>query len=281
MTRHVLVVVSAADRLPLHGGATAPTGTYLGELVEPTDALRAAGVRLSFATPGGRAPTIDGTSCSLLYFGFSREKRDAAFSSYARLLDAGLGRPIALERLAERPAALDDVDALFVPGGHAPLVDLLYRDAHTGARYNDDFGTVLAHFHAAGKPTGLICHAPAALAAAPVVDGHWLYEGYRMTCFKTVVDTALQTIPVARRFKGRLFEPDPAGMLRELGAQVEQTRLPMGSRVVVDRELVTGQDPYSAKEFGAIFTRRVLSADPAPAGAAPVTTAGDAGAVPR
>ncbi|WP_067651099.1 DJ-1/PfpI family protein [Nocardia harenae] len=257
MPSHVLVVVSAADRLPLQGGGDAPTGVYLGELVAPAAALRAAGVRLSFATPGGRVPTLDGTSCSLAYFGFSRAARDAAFATFARLLDAGLGTPVPLEKLH----TVDQYDGLLVPGGHAPLVDLLYRDAHTGAALNGDFGALLAHFHAAGKPTGLICHAPAALAAAPEEDGRWLYAGYRMTCFKTVVDTMLQTIPLARRFPGRLFEPDPARLLRELGAEVEQTLLPMGSKVVVDRELVTGQDPYSAREFGAVFTRQLRAAE--------------------
>ncbi|MFC3965453.1 type 1 glutamine amidotransferase domain-containing protein [Nocardia jiangsuensis] len=276
MPRHVLVVVSAADRLPLQGGGSAPTGVYLGELVEPAAALLAAGVRLSFATPGGRAPTLDGTSCSLAYFGFSRAKRDAAFATYARLLDAGLGAPIPLEKLH----TVEQYDGLFVPGGHAPLVDLLYRDAHTGAAHNEDFGALLAHFHAAGKPTGLICHAPAALAAAPEEDGRWLYAGYRMTCFKTVVDTMLQTVPVARRFPGRLFEPDPARLLGELGARVEQTRLPMGSKVVIDRELVTGQDPYSARAFGTAFTRQVRAADRAAAGMDGVRT-GDSAVAPR
>jgi putative intracellular protease/amidase len=36
---------------------------------------------------------------------------------------------------------------------------------------------------------------------------------------------------------------------------------------VVDRELITGQDPYSAKAMGQAFVRKVLSAvrEPAPA----------------
>lgn len=257
----VLVVVSAADHIPLRGGATAPTGTYLGELVEPTDAMLDAGFELYFATPAGKVPTIDGTSCSLLYFGLSRHRRDAAFASLARLLDIGLGHPATLEEASEDPRPFD---ALFVPGGHAPLVDLLYRDAFAGDAYNEHFGTLLQFFHDRQRPTGLICHAPAALAATTAVSSGWTYDGYRMTCFKTGVDTMLSTVPVARRFGGRL-QVDPTALLRSLGGRVEQTGLPMGSKVVEDRELLTGQDPYSAKAFGAAFVAKVRADTPAAA----------------
>ncbi|WP_051032187.1 DJ-1/PfpI family protein [Nocardia veterana] len=191
-----------------------------------------------------------------MYFGFSRSARDQALSSYTRLLELGLGAPARLEHLARDTARLAGFDAVFVPGGHAPLVDLLYRDAFTGDATNDDFGALLRYFHDQQRPTALICHAPAALAAAPEIDGRWIYDGYRMTCFKTVVDTLLSTIPVARRFHGRL-QVDPAQLLRSRGAHVEQTAMPMGSKVVEDRELLTGQDPYSAEALGVALVTKI------------------------
>lgn len=252
----MLVVVSAANRIPLREGGTEPTGTYLGELVEPTDAMLDAGFELSFATPGGKVPTIDGTSCSLMYFGFSRAKRDAALASYTRLLELGLATSTALDQIAHDRDHLARFDAVFVPGGHGPLVDLLHRDALIDDTLNDDFGALLQYFHDRQLPTGLICHAPAALAAAPKVDGRWIYDGYRMTCFRTVVDTMLSTVPVVRRFHGHLKE-DPTQLLTVCGARVEQTLLPMGSKVVRDRELTTGQDPYSAKAMGAALVKQI------------------------
>lgn len=252
----VLVVVSAADRIPLQNGRSEPTGTYLGELIEPTDAMRAAGFELAFATPGARIPTIDGTSCSLMYFAGSRKRRDAALSSYRELLELGLATPAKLEEIGHDTQRLDGFDAMFVPGGHAPLVDLLHRDVFADDSLNDDFGALVRYFHDARRPTGLICHAPVALAAAPTIEGRWTYAGYRMTCFKTSVDTMLSTLPWARRFKGRLKD-DPTELLKSRGAKVEQTILPMGSKVVEDRELITGQDPYSAKAFGAAFVNKV------------------------
>lgn len=257
----VLVVVSAADRLPLREGGDDPTGTYLGELIEPTDAMLDAGFQLFFATPGGKVPTIDGTSCSLMYFGMSRRKRDAALASYTRLLECGLATPAPLDEVAHDTERLARFDALFVPGGHAPLVDLLHRDAFADDSLNEDFGALLQYFHAQQRTTALICHAPAALAAAPEIDGRWIYDGYRMTCFKTVVDAMLCTVPLARRFRGHLQE-DPTQLLRSRGAHVEQTRLPMGSLVVEDRELLTGQDPYSAKALGSALVAKIRSSMP-------------------
>jgi putative intracellular protease/amidase len=257
----VLVVVSAADRIPLREGGDEPTGTYLGELIEPTDAMLGAGFQLFFATPGGKVPTIDGTSCSLMYFGMSRRKRDAALASYTRLLESGLATPAELGQVAHDTERLAGFDALFVPGGHAPLVDLLHRDAFADDSLNEDFGALLQYFHAQQRTTALICHAPAALAAAPEIDDRWIYDGYRMTCFKTVVDTMLCTVPLARRFRGHLQE-DPTRLLRSRGAHVEQTRLPMGSLVVEDRELLTGQDPYSARALGSALVAKIRRSIP-------------------
>jgi putative intracellular protease/amidase len=111
----------------------------------------------------------------------------------------------------------------------------------------------------------LICHAPAALAAAPRIDGRWIYDGYRMTCIKTVVDRMLEDVPLVRRFQGHIKEY-PTELLVAAGAKIEQTKLPAGKKVVVDRELITGQDPYSAKAMGDAFVDKVLGAvrEPAP-----------------
>ena len=260
-TARVLVVVSAADRIPLREGGSEPTGTYLGELTEPTDAMLEAGFELSFATPGGKVPTIDETSYSLMFWCLSRAKLDAAKRSYERLLELGLADPVPLEQIAHDRERLAEFDAMFVPGGHAPMVDLLHRDPFVDDSLNEDFAALVQFFHEAGRTTGLICHAPAALAAASRIDGRWIYDGYRMTCIKTVVDRMLEDMPLVKRFRGHIKEY-PAELLAAAGANIEQTKLPVGKKVVVDRELITGQDPYSAKAMGKAFVDKVLCAVP-------------------
>lgn len=252
----VLVVASAADELVLRGGRRESTGIYLSELTDPAAEMLKAGFELTFATPGGRVPTIDGASVSLMYFAGSRAKRNAAFQTYTRLLEAGLGSPVPLEEIAGDRERLAQFDGLFIPGGHAPLTDLLYRDALTGDAPNDDLGALLAFFHETARPTGLICHAPLALGAAPESGGRWIYDGYRMTTFRTLVDRLLEAIPLGRRFRGRLPHY-PAELLTERGARVEHTVLPMGRKVVEDRELITGQDPFSGPALGREFVAKV------------------------
>jgi putative intracellular protease/amidase len=82
------------------------------------------------------------------------------------------------------------------------MVDLLHRDPFVDDSLNEDFAALVQFFHETGRTTGLICHAPAALAAAPRIDGRWIYDGYRMTCIKTVVDRMLEDMPLVRRFRG-------------------------------------------------------------------------------
>ena len=58
---------------------------------------------------------------------------------------------------------LDRYSAIFIPGGHAPLIDLAN---------NPMVGTTLQHFHHKGKPTAAICHGPITLLAAQKILRH-------------------------------------------------------------------------------------------------------------
>jgi putative intracellular protease/amidase len=145
---------------------------------------------------------------------------------------------------------LDTYAGVFVPGGHAPVVDLMQ---------DTDAGTILRHFHAAAKPTALLCHGPvvvaAALADAPafraaLIEGDdarassqakdWIYAGYRMTVFSG----SEEKIAEEHLLKGELIFDMPKA-LRLAGGDVSVTAENFASNVVVDRELITGQNPGS------------------------------------
>ncbi len=66
---NVLIVLSDSDRLDLKDGKVFKTGFYLNELMQPVQALRAAGHEITFATPKGTAPSVDRTSIDKMYFG--------------------------------------------------------------------------------------------------------------------------------------------------------------------------------------------------------------------
>ena len=227
----VLIVLSAAQTLTLREGVAHPTGFFLNELSEPLAHLLAAGYAVEFASPGGRPPQVDAHSVTFL----AGDARDRALALIAA---QPLDSPHALEDLSE--AQLRRFVGVFIPGGHAPMQDLHADPA---------LGRVLAHFHAAGKPTAALCHGPAALLSAPRVDGQWIYAGYRMTGFPRYTERALELFGA---LDGHMpFYLDEA--LTQAGAAYTTTFPPVIPRVIRDRELLTGQDPYAADRLGARF----------------------------
>ena len=134
------------------------------------------------------------------------------------------------------------------------MTDVAFANWTKGPELNRETGALLKHFHDAGKPTALICHAPAALAAAPHIDGMWIYDGYRMTCVSLLADQLTEDVPF---FNNGGHMPDyPRPMLERNGGEVSNAILGK-SYVVEDRELLTAQDVMSGKEMGAALLRKI------------------------
>lgn len=250
----VLVLLSAADAIPLREGGSHRTGIFLGELTKPAAAMIAAGYELVFASPGGRKPAIDPDSYSSMYWMFSSLSR--AENVYVDLVKRGLETPLALEEIANDNAKLNEFVGLFVPGGHGPIVDLYHRDAFAGDELNQDVGAIITFFHQTGRPTGLICHAVALLAIPKDQNGQWLYQGYRMTVITRLSEWMNEDLPGIRVVNGHLKEY-PVDILRLKGANLTLLNAPMIPYVVEDRELITGQDPFAAGLMGKKLVRKL------------------------
>jgi putative intracellular protease/amidase len=142
----------------------------------------------------------------------------------------GFVNPASLAELSDEQMAA--FDAVFAPGGHGPMVDLA-----------DDqkVGRLLVALHSKHAPIASLCHGPALLLSAPErPDGQWLFDGYRITCFTDEEED--QTEP------GRLGLPwyvDTA--LKNAGAVFDDGPAAWSSHVVVDRNLITGQNPGSTE----------------------------------
>src|SRR5215510_14018298 len=135
----VLVIGSNASRIEVRGGGTGATGQYLNETVVPAMALVEAGYDVVLATPNGEKPHIDEASDSAQHFGGD----DAAYTrARAFFADHPTMRARTLRSVIDE--GLDNYAAVFVPGGQAPVVDLM-QDA--------ELGEILRHFHERKKPT--------------------------------------------------------------------------------------------------------------------------------
>ena len=73
----------------------------------------------------------------------------------------------------------------------------------------------------------------------------WTYAGYRLTIFSTGEEQALE----GPNGLGGNVQFYPVNALAEAGAHVD-TVANWHSNVIIDRELITGQQPMSASEFG-------------------------------
>ncbi len=248
----ILILGSNATQITLRGGGSATIGQYLNETTVPAMALIDAGYDVVLATPDGTKPHIDAVSDDASHFGGDRSAYDRARRFFAD--DAAMNDVQTLRAVIER--GLDRFAGVFVPGGHAPVVDLMQ---------DTDAGTILRHFHQVAKPTALLCHGPVAvLAALPEAAAYraalvagdtagatalgrgWIYAGYRMTVFSA----SEERVAEEHLLKGTL-EFDMPAALRLAGGEVSATATDFAPNVVVDRELITGQNPASDHQLAA------------------------------
>jgi putative intracellular protease/amidase len=242
----VVVLVSSGRGLPLKDGKVyTGAGYYLNELTVPVRELMKQGYEITFANPKGNTPQMDVHSAVPDFFGGD----EARLQDYLKFRDTltGLKNPDRISDVIK--SGLDQYDAVFVPGGHGPMMDLLD---------DPDAGTVLRHFHKTSKPTAVLCHGGisllsalpnstevvAALVAGDNAGAHakakgWIYAGYKMTVFSTAEEQQREPLEIGGKV---LFYPDFA--LRTAGGDVSVLP-PWKSYVLHDRELISGQNPFS------------------------------------
>ncbi|TBY76483.1 type 1 glutamine amidotransferase domain-containing protein [Rhizobium leguminosarum bv. viciae] len=245
---NVLIVLSDSDRLDLKDGMLFKTGFYLNELMQPVKALLEAGHDVTFATPKGTAPSVDKTSIDKMYFGGDEaEFKDSEKQlSELGLLSSGRSPVVSLARIEQ--IGYDHFDAVYIPGGHAPMQDPLV---------SPDLGKLLTYFHEKGKTTALACHGPIALLSTMAdakgfvsqfeatgtadATADWIYAGYKLTVFSNREEEMAKGLLNGGEMK---FYPQDA--LTQAGGRFSRAEAPFAAHVIVDRELVTGQNPASA-----------------------------------
>lgn len=212
----ILFVLTSHDRL---GDTGHKTGFWLEEFAAPYYVFKDAGAAITLASPAGGQPPLDPKS----------DEPDAQTAATERFrqdvqAQAALAATVPL---AQVDAA--DFDAVFYPGGHGPLWDLANDPASIA---------LLEAFERAGKPLGLVCHAPGALVKVRAANGQPLVAGRRVTGFTNSEEAAVGLSAVVPF----LIEDE----FIRLGGHFQKGP-DWQAHVVTDGRLVTGQNPGSSE----------------------------------
>jgi putative intracellular protease/amidase len=226
----ILLVASAGDTQLLADGSKRRTGTFLGELYEPHQALLRAGHEVVLATPAGAAVAIDPESLKEKYWS-SPELLAAARRFVATSPE--LRAPLPLDRALARA---DDFQGLVIPGGQGVMVDLLDNaDAHA----------LLARFAAGDRPIGLVCHAPALLT--------------RLKQPGALAERSVTGVSGLEEWFIETFVMGEEATVRGIGDRLEQrgyrysAAFPGSSWAVRDCNLITSQNPFSTADFSRLY----------------------------
>jgi putative intracellular protease/amidase len=221
----LLVILTGATKWTQQDGRQRPTGFWSEEFVEPHKAFTEAGAELTVATPGGRPSVVDELSLTAQANNGDEEKV-AELRAYLDGVKDLLAAPQRLEDMD--PAAFDGV---FIPGGHGPMQDLAV---------NEDVARMLqALLPDSSKVVAALCHGQAAFLPAGDADGQWLFKGRRLTSFTDEEETQTGLAANAPWLIGT--------RLKAAGADYVAGPA-WSSHVVVDGNLVTGQNPASAAD---------------------------------
>lgn len=126
-----------------------------------------------------------------------------------------------------------EFDAIFYPGGHGPMFDLV-TDKDSIALINE--------FWDAGKIVSAVCHGPIAFANVKDKNGEFRLKGKKATVFTDEEEGMAQM--------AKLMPFQPETKLRETGCEFVKGSEAWASNVVVDGKLITGQNPNSAQGVG-------------------------------
>lgn len=213
----ILIVLTSHDQL---GDTGNKTGFWLEEFAAPYYVLKDAGAEVVLASPKGGQPPLDPKS----------DEPDAQTKATERFKgDKQAQADLANTRKLSEIKA-ESFDAVFYPGGHGPLWDL-YNDA-------DSIG-LLEELVKADKPIAAVCHAPAVLAKVRGGAGEPLVNGRKVTGFSNSEEEAVGLTDVVPY----LLED----VLKEKGGLYSKGE-DWASYVLVDGNLITGQNPASSEE---------------------------------
>lgn len=213
----ILIVVTSHSQL---GETGKPTGYYLPEVTHPYAAFEKTGLAIDIASPkGGNAP-MDPSSLDL---NDPVNKRLYESKDFRKKLE----NTIKLSEINTK-----NYVAVFYAGGHGAMWDFAQ---------NPDVQRIAREIYEANGVVSAVCHGPAALADVKLTNGNYLVANKNVAAFSDDEEEAI----ALTRVVPFLLE----STLKKRGAFYTKASL-WQQHVVVDGNLVTGQNPASASQVG-------------------------------
>jgi putative intracellular protease/amidase len=213
--KKVLFVVTSNDKL---GNTGEKTGFWSEELAAPYYELLDKGVEITIASPLGGQPPIDPKSADPASATEDTKRFDAD-----KALQEKLKHTLKLSTINQK-----DYDAVFYPGGHGPLWDLVE---------NQNSIDLIESFYSHKKPVAFVCHAPAVLKNVKV-NGEYLVKGKKVTGFTNEEEEAVGLTKVVPFLLEDALSSNGAKFSKGPNWQ---------PYAVEDGLLITGQNPASSK----------------------------------
>lgn len=219
MSKKILIVVSNAHSI---GPNNRRTGIFLPEVAHPYAEFEKAKYQVDFVSLTGDVPYLDALH-------LADDPQNLSFL---------VGKGWASMQKAHALSTVDvsQFDAMFVPGGLAPMVDMPEHPLLKKA---------IQEAYERGAVVGAVCHGPVALLNVKLGNGAYLLAGKNVTSFTNAEEENYAKADVP-------FELETA--LCSQGAIFHQVE-PWGANSIADGRLVTGQNPASAKGVAEKMTK--------------------------
>lgn len=211
MNKKILIILSNANAI---GPNNRRTGIFLPEVAHPYAEFEKAKYQIDFASLTGDTPYLDALN-------LANDPDNLAFLT-------GKGWTAMQKAIKLSDVDASKYDAIFVPGGLAPMVDM---------PENALLKEVIKQTYERNAVVGAVCHGPVALLNVKLSNGSYLVNGKNITSFTDEEEKgyAIADVPF-------LLET----ALTKQGAKFHAAAV-WTAHSIADGNLVTGQNPASAK----------------------------------
>lgn len=211
MKKKVLIIVSNANAI---GPNNRRTGIFLPEVAHPYAEFERAGYQIDYASLTGDTPYLDALN-------LASDPDNLAFLT-------GKGWEDMQKAVKLANVDVSSYDAVFVPGGLAPMVDMPEHQL---------LKQVIKETYERNAVVGAVCHGPVSMLNVKLSNGTYLVAGKNITSFTDEEEKAYAIADVPFLLESALTEQ---------GAKFHAAA-PWSAHSIADGNLVTGQNPASAK----------------------------------